>query len=260
MRAASSRIMSAGDNPGFPPRYRDALRLLASAQKPGYGVPAYTRWINRRAARVAAAAAVRWHITPNSVTFMSAATSAVGILLLFLPHQRTTGPAVALLLAVGYLLDSADGQVARVLGTGSAAGEWLDHVVDAVRIPAIHLGVLGALLLLHAKASPILLLPAMYCLLSTAHFMSQILAEQLVRNAGLRPTPVERHSAARSVLMLPTDAGTLCWIFVLWGTPLFIPSYFALFLANLVAVAASMGRKWRHLASLRKDPAHGGTY
>ena len=44
-------------------------------------------------------------------------------------HRR-----VRALLVVGYALDAADGQLARLRGGGSVAGEWLDHVVDAVKI------------------------------------------------------------------------------------------------------------------------------
>jgi len=33
------------------PGFSDTLRALEQAQKPGIGVPAYTRWVNRRIAR-----------------------------------------------------------------------------------------------------------------------------------------------------------------------------------------------------------------
>ncbi|OAX67752.1 hypothetical protein A5N15_01010 [Rothia kristinae] len=52
-----------------------------------------------------------------------------------------TAVIAALLFALGYAMDSADGQVARVTGASSPGGEWLDHVVDSVRVPAIHLTV-----------------------------------------------------------------------------------------------------------------------
>ena len=48
--------------------YRSAL---AAAQKPGAGVPAYMRWVNRGAARVVAAAGAASGWTPNIVSLKS---------------------------------------------------------------------------------------------------------------------------------------------------------------------------------------------
>ena len=102
------------------PGFSDTLRALEQAQKPGIGVPAYTRWVNRRIARYFAAAAVSLGITPNGVTAVSAAISAAGVIvLLTAPPTILTGVIVALLFALGYGLDSADGQVARVTGASS---------------------------------------------------------------------------------------------------------------------------------------------
>ena len=112
------------------PSFSDTLRALEQAQKPGIGVPAYTRWVNRRIARY-------------FVTAVSAAISAAGVIvLLTAPPTILTGVIVALLFALGYGLDSADGQVARVTGASSPAGEWLDHVVDSMRVPTVHLATL----------------------------------------------------------------------------------------------------------------------
>ncbi len=135
--------MSTPARPATRPGFAETLTALERAQKPGHGVPAYTRWVNRRVARYFAAAAVAMGITPNGVTAISAVCSAAGILTLLLaPPTALTALAVALLFALGYGLDSADGQVARVTGASSPAGEWLDHVVDSIRVPCIHLAAL----------------------------------------------------------------------------------------------------------------------
>ena len=52
---------------GWTGRFRDAFSALNAAQKPGMGVPAYTRWVNRRLGRYAAAAAYALRWTPNAV-------------------------------------------------------------------------------------------------------------------------------------------------------------------------------------------------
>ena len=56
-----------------------------------------------------------------------------------------TGVVVSLLLILGYALDSADGQLARLLGGGTPEGEWLDHVIDSAKLATIHLAVLVSL-------------------------------------------------------------------------------------------------------------------
>jgi len=234
------------DGSGVLSQYRTALSGLNSAQKPGSGVPAYTRWVNRRLGRYAAAAAYTLHWTPNAVTALSGAFSLAAIVLLIVADpQPWVGLAVAVLLATGYLLDSADGQVARLQRTGSPAGEWLDHVVDALRAPAIHLAVLVGLWN-QQQPSWILAVALAYCLVTVVEFMSQILAEQLAKQ-HMAPTPTQTPtaSAARSFLLLPTDTGTFCWIFLVWGFPtLFVVAYAAMFTMNALHTAVSMRRKY----------------
>ena len=241
------------------PGYREALAGLRAAQKPGQGVPAYTRWVNRPLARYAAARAAADGLTPNGVTAVSAALSATGLAVLVAsPPTVLTGVVVAALLAAGYVMDSADGQVARLTGTGSPAGEWLDHVVDSVRTPAIHLAVLAAWLL-HggpSETAPLLwvALPMLFCLVETGQFMSQILAEHLRRRDHVAGPSTG--GPLRSFLNLPTDSGVTCWIFVLWGVPAaFVPAYAALLLALAAVTAVSVGRKYRGLTTARSAPS-----
>lgn len=233
-----------------PRHFGAALAGLGSAQKPGSGVPAYTRWVNRRLARFAAAAAYSAGWSPNAVTAASAALSAAALVLMVaVPTTASLGVAVGSLLAVGYVLDSADGQVARLGGRGSAAGEWLDHVVDAIRTPALHLATLVGLHAVPGIGAWPLLIALGYCLVSAGQFMSQILAEQL---SGPVPPRSDSSGIRQSLLLIPTDNGTLCWIFLLWGLPtIFVWVYGAMFLVNAAHAAVSMRRKYVRLVALR---------
>lgn len=235
------------------PTFRAALSALGSAQKSGPGVPAYTRWVNRGLGRYAAAAAYRLGLSPNAVTFLSASFSAVAIWLLSAVRPNVSvGIAAAALLAFGYLLDSADGQVARLSGKGSLAGEWLDHVVDAIRTPAIHLGVMIGLWR-QGTDHWILLVALLYCLVAGGQFISQVLAEQLAKGG---PRPLQRGGLRQSWVLLPTDTGILCWIFLLWGLPgVFLVVYTALFAVNVVHTAVSMRRKYVKLKALQRVAA-----
>ncbi|MEU4207212.1 CDP-alcohol phosphatidyltransferase family protein [Rothia terrae] len=235
-----------------PTGFKDTLAALNSAQKPGIGVPAYTRWINRRIARVFAAAAVKFGITPNGVTAISSAFSVAGLLvLLFAAPTILTGFIVALLFALGYALDSADGQVARVTGASSPSGEWLDHVVDSIRVPSIHLAVLVGFIRYadHWASSGWKLwwLPMAFTVVTVGHFMSQILAEQLRNNRKTSAPPTG--GPLRSFVNLHMDAGTLCWIFIFWGFGTgFLVVYGLLFLGNFLTMVVSMRRKYKSLS------------
>ncbi|MCU1638932.1 MAG: CDP-alcohol phosphatidyltransferase [Microbacteriaceae bacterium] len=249
MSPPSARPSKADARGGVPPRaFRAALLGLRQAQKPGAGVPAYTRWVNRRLARYAAAAAYALGWTPNAVTVVSAAFSGAALLLLIVvPTTPMLGLAIASLLAIGYLLDSADGQVARLSKSGSPAGEWLDHVVDAVRTPAIHLAVLVGLWRTGGSPPWLLMLTLAYCLVTVGQFLSQILAEQLRRSA---PASDSGRGVMQSIVLIPTDTGTLCWMFLLWGfPPMFAVVYAVMFTLNLVHTVVSMRRRYRSLVA-----------
>ena len=235
------------------PGFSDTLRALEQAQKPGIGVPAYTRWVNRRIARYFAAAAVSLGITPNGVTAVSAAISAAGVIvLLTAPPTILTGVIVALLFALGYGLDSADGQVARVTGASSPGGEWLDHVVGFIRFPEYFSvshtadGFPGGWILW--------VLPMAFTVLTAGHFMSQILAEQLRKNR--KTAAPSTGGNLRSFINLHMDAGTLCWIYIFWGFGvIFVFVYALLFLANAATVLLSMRRKYVTLATPASSPS-----
>ena len=226
----------------------EAHRRLAAAQK-GHarGAPAYSVYLNRRLGRVLAAAAFRWGWTPNQVTAVSAAHTFVGIaLLLALPVQWWSGVIVALLLVLGYAWDSADGQVARLRGGGSLAGEWLDHFVDAIKIASLHLAVLVALWL-HTplRDSAWLLVPLAFSVVGVVMFFGMLLNDLLKGKAGVVSTHARGGGTlARSMLLLPTDFGLLCLVFVLWGWSAgFLAVYAALALAN-AAFQVLAAAKW----------------
>lgn len=238
-------------------RYGTYLRRLNAAQKPGGGVPAYMRWVNRGGARVVAAfaAAVGW--TPNTVTALSVCLSATGLVILVAaPPSVIGGLCVGLLLALGFLFDSADGQVSRVTHASSKTGEWVDHVADAFRSPAIHLVTAVSLWWHRPEMMWLALVALVYAWVTSAQFLSQILAEQFVRAAG---RPQTRGGTLRSFILLPTDPGVLCWSFALWGfAPVFAGVYTLLAVVAVLHSSVSLTRRYRDLRALdaasRKTP------
>ncbi|MDR7234324.1 phosphatidylglycerophosphate synthase [Agrococcus sp. BE272] len=235
-------------------------RRLAAAQK-GHarGAPAYSVYVNRKIGRVLAAAAHRAGWSPNRVTAVSAAhTFAALVLLVALPAQWWTGVVVAGLLVLGYAWDSADGQVARLRGGGTLAGEWLDHFVDAVKIAALHLAVLVALWL-HTPYRDTwwLLVPMLFSVVGVVAFFGMLLNDLLKGKAGVVSTHARGGGTlGRSLLLVPTDFGVLCLAFVLWGwTPGFLWAYAALAAANTAFLALAAVRWFREMRSI--DAAQG---
>jgi phosphatidylglycerophosphate synthase len=236
--------------------FRDTLRRLSTAQKGAQGAPAYSRFVNRKMGRVLAALAFRARLTPNGVTGISAVFTASGIALLALARPGwATGVLVSLCLAVGYAFDAADGQLARLRGGGSAAGEWLDHMVDAVKISSLHLAVLiGLYRFQTVERGPLLLVPIGFCVVSAVFFFGVILNESLRAQHGVTTRAQASHTRAsvtRSLLVVPTDYGVLCWVFVLLGAPTtFFVGYSLLFVVTGVFLVLVSVKWFREMGRL----------
>ena len=101
---------------------------------------------------------------------------------------------MSLLLATGYALDSADGQLARLKGGGRPAGEWLDHTVDMAKTVMLHGAVLIAWLRFDAIAWQQALIPSVSHRLGVA-FFGWLLVDLLRRSTPDTPpatSPRER--------------------------------------------------------------------
>ncbi|PPB45411.1 CDP-alcohol phosphatidyltransferase family protein [Arthrobacter agilis] len=238
--------------PGAQLEFREALDSLASAQKTSKGAPAYSRYVNRRLGRIFAAAAYSRRMTPNQVTLISAAATVSGLAVLVLTDPTTgTAVLVAALLALGYALDSADGQLARLTGTGSSAGEWLDHTVDAFKEGSIHLCILICWWRYLDVDTAWLIVPLVFQVLGTVHFFSSLLMDQLRRahRSATGSVPGKTSSSLLySLAVLPTDFGLLCVLFVLLLVPpVFIGAYSLLMLANLAFLVLALPKWYREV-------------
>lgn len=242
-----------------PPKisFTETLGKLAHAQKSNKGAPAYSRFVNRKAGRVLAAGAFQLGATPNQVTAVSAVFTFSGIAVIALAEPLPLlGPLVSALLVLGYALDAADGQLARLRGGGSLAGEWLDHVTDSAKLCAVHLAVLVTVFWHFDVGNGYLMVPIGFTLVATVQFFTTILNDQLRQRHGIvRPSGVA-HSAIRSIIVLPTDYGVLCLAFVTLGFPaVFVPLYALLFAANAVFLAAALVKWFREAAALDRGMA-----
>ena len=245
-----------GTRPARParPTYRGSVAALARAQKTTRGAPLYSRVVNRPLGRRLAALAHVAGATPDQVTAASAAVTAAGIAAIALAPvgARWWGLVVAALLVLGYALDAADGQLARLRGGGSLAGEWLDHVVDAAKIATLHLAV-AVWAWRDGQDGPWLLVPLAFSAVASTWFFTIILNDHLRRLSGGRDGQAataggggaRQPSLLRSLAALPADYGALCVLLATLGLPgLFRPLY-ALLALGFAAVALASMVVWR---------------
>jgi len=247
------------------PTYAQLLQRLTAAQKSAQGAPAYSRYVNRPLGRRLAAVAFLAGLTPNQVTALSALSTGAGIAATaLLDPAWWAGLLVAAALVLGYALDAADGQLARLRGGGSKAGEWLDHVVDAAKTSALHLAVLVAAFRWNGeRGSAWLLVPLAFAVVASTWFFTIILNDHLRRLAGTRDVQAvvaageaRQHSALRSLASTPTDYGLLCALFVLLGWPAaFQWAYGLVFAGFALITAASMVAWYRQAGRLDAVPA-----
>ena len=99
---------------------------------------------------------------------------------------------MTVVLVLGYAFDAADGQLARLRGGGSLLGEWLDHMIDSVKVAALHLAVLVTLYR-NFDLDPLwFAVPIGFTVVSSVHFFGMILVDLLARfrraSVGM-PTP-----------------------------------------------------------------------
>ncbi|MFD7993418.1 CDP-alcohol phosphatidyltransferase family protein [Streptomyces mexicanus] len=225
------------------------LRHMSTAQKPAKGVSAYTLFVNRPAGRVLAALAHRAGATPDQLTVLGALFTFPALAAVALVRP---GPGLAVCvwaaLAVGFALDSADGQLARLQGSGSPSGEWLDHVLDCAKLVTVHLVVLVSFYRFFALPDPAFLLaPMLFELAAVVIFFAGILTEQLQRHTA-PPAPAASAPALRLVLLLPVDYGVTCLGFLCLGSQqVFLAVYCALLLAHLLFLAAFLVKWFREL-------------
>ncbi|MFF2008516.1 CDP-alcohol phosphatidyltransferase family protein [Streptomyces sp. NPDC058195] len=233
------------------------LRELRGAQKTARGVSLYSRYVNRPAGRLFAAIAYRMGLTPNQVTLVSAVFtfSAIAAVALVRPSP---GLALAVYagLAVGFVLDSADGQLARLTGRGGPDGEWLDHVVDCAKMILVHAAVLISF---QRYGGPPgggwMLLPLGFLFTAVLTFCAGLLREQLGR-AAARPgaAPAAPASRLRAVALLPADYGVFCLVFLLLGDPdAFRTGYAALAVVHALFLVLFLVKWFGELRALRTD-------
>ena len=238
-------------------RYRDDVAALGAAQKSSRGAPPYSLWINRPLGRRFAAVAHQLGLSPNHVSLISAAFTMSGLALFaFAAPNWWLALTVVALLLVGYAVDAADGQLARLTTGGTLAGEWLDHTLDMVKIGAFHAAVLISA---HRHSAELGVWPAAVALgfvvVATSSFFVLILTDQLRRSAGAQ-APERSSGWWFGLLGLPTDYGVQClWMAARPAEQVFFVGYAVLAVANLGYFGVGAVNRFRQLAAVDERKA-----
>lgn len=219
---------------------------LRGAQKPRRGTSLYSTRVNRPFGRVLAAIAHRLGMTPNGVTVLSGVSSLVAVVLIALgPYSVWVGVVAALALVIGFALDSADGQLARLRKSGSRSGEWLDHMLDCLVKITLH----GAVLVSwhrHGAGTAQLSLALAFQVAAVLLFFGGTLTGVLKTPAPGGPAPA---SGLRAILLIPVDHGVICLSFLLWGfQDAFVAVWAVLFAAHAAMLLISGVRWFRELS------------
>ncbi|ROR90501.1 CDP-alcohol phosphatidyltransferase family protein [Nocardioides aurantiacus] len=233
--------------------YRDAVSALGARQKSQRGVSLYSRFVNRPLGRLVAAAAHTLGLSPNLVSLLSAVVTLAGVAVLALvPPTWWSGVLVWQLLAWGFVLDSADGQVARLQSRSSPGGEWLDHVIDAGKMVVVHAGVLVGWYRFTDLSDGLLLVPLFFQLVAVVMFAGLTIVALLKRVAGVtRSEGQGGPSWVRAVGLLPADYGIQTLFFVLWGAVgVFAAAYTLLAVVNAVLLVLLSAKWWGELRAL----------
>lgn len=226
------------------PTYATVMARLDSAQKSSRGASPYSRLVNRPLGRRLASVAFLCGLTPDIVTVVSACFTFTGISLLALvPERWPVAIASTLALVLGYALDSADGQLARLRGGGSVAGEWLDHMVDCLKISAFHLAVLIGLYRFAELDVRWMLLPLAFSVAANVTFFGKIFNDQLRRNQARPSGSPPEFSRLQLALAAPRDYGLLVVSVILWAVPpVFVVAYLAQFAFSAAFLIAALPR------------------
>ncbi|MGW3175867.1 CDP-alcohol phosphatidyltransferase family protein [Streptomyces sp. NPDC001153] len=235
--------------------FTETLRQLSTAQKPAKGVSVYSRLVNRPAGRVMAALALRMGATPNQLTLLGALFTfpALAAIALLRPAP-VMSVCVGAALALGFALDAADGQLARIQRSASLSGEWLDHVLDCVRIVTLHSVVLVTFYRFFVLPSPLFLLaPLVFQFAAVVIFFAGILTQKLKGARAAAKPAGGSASALGAVLLLPVDYGTTCISFLFLGSPdVFLALYCGLLLAHVLFLVAFLVKWFRELHQLQR--------
>lgn len=221
------------------------LASMASAQKKRHGASLYLLWVNRPLGRLLAAIAYKRNLTPSAVTLAGGVITyaACGVIAIN-GESQLWAIVAAIALMIGYALDSADGQLARISGKTSLSGEFLDRCIDMGKFVLLHASIVAVLLRSDEVSGPLVGLAGTVFLASlVVQSFASILRTELSKR---KPSDVLRSNASeyglkdrfKSVFYLGKEYGTVC-VFVAF-LPLSVPFFTGYVILALITLGTAL--------------------
>ena len=190
------------------------------------GLP-YTVYINRKLGVIIANATPEF-VTPNGLSFFGFLVFIVGLFLLVQSSTHVDSILVVIIFLFQYAIDSADGVLARKRKVSSDIGEWLDHSLDGIRIPLLHIAVLifffksdGYINIVELSAFSLSIIAM------SGNYISNILKVKIlsVRSGSYVEKMVGMRRIGIKLMLIPADFGIYYFIFLLLAFDFFVYFY-----------------------------------
>ena len=200
----------------------------------------YTKFVNRRLA---------WYFTkhlytfsPNIISLSAFILLLLGAFLFYQPSNYIISITLYFVLAINYVLDSTDGQVARLTRKGSPIGEWLDHSLDGIKIVIVNY-LLIDIVISNGDYKHSLIWLFLPLIGQIGLYVTGLLSEKILKS-GTDKKSVKAKSnkiSFKNILLSPLDYGIFIIIFVITpNVELLTSVYIAYGFYYIIALLAMM--------------------
>jgi phosphatidylglycerophosphate synthase len=181
---------------------------------------------------------------------MSISCTVIGLMYIATIGYTTVGGIIIsiVILLLGYALDSADGQLARLRNLHSEAGEYLDHIVDCVKMPIFHITVtLIIIRSVQLENELIIFYLLTISVFASAKYFSSEIKEKLLTRKGISNRGMKKYEM---ILLTPFDYGVMCFIFLFTLFDLLFQVYVVWGFFYIVFCMLSFVRSFKQLSML----------
>ncbi len=199
----------------------------------------YTKYINRPAAWFFTNKLYRY--SPNSISLFAFFILITAFIIFPKISSNTEAIVLYLLVALNYVLDSVDGQVARLTKQGSPLGEWLDHSLDAIRLVLVNVFIINIILDANLSEAPRIVIFS--CLVGQIGLYVVGILREMILDFDISKNIKETSRFAKFIFiaLIPADYGIFVMIFLLSANPILLTYLYILFgIYNLCLLVATM--------------------
>jgi len=208
----------------------------------------YTKYINRPIAWFFTQRL--YFISPNAISMFAFLLLLSSLIIFNNVNSNREALILYVLVVLNYVLDSVDGQVARLTKRGSPLGEWLDHSLDAIRLILVNIFIINIILNSKVESVPIIVLFS--CLVGQVGlYVVGLLREKILKlNISQEIKASSNYGKVIYFLLTPADYGVFITIFILSANPVLLAYIYVFFgIYNILLLIATMILIFRRASS-----------